>query len=215
MSYTPTNWQTGDTITASLLNKIESGVQDAGVPEIITLTQDNDDYYWLPNNMTCAQFRDLCLSKPVCIRKNEGGVLCRLALVTDIEDETFMTHFYGFNQYKQEQIVINCDMTPEGDTTPYVDVYSYRLNTVIEKFTLASGTTYQSESTASEFYDSFSAGSNIVFKITAGGTTGTIIYHVLTAKYLSGSYTFVVVDPSGTIRTLGTFSSGNVVTITI
>lgn len=28
MSYTPTNWQTGDTITASLLNKMEQGIKD-------------------------------------------------------------------------------------------------------------------------------------------------------------------------------------------
>jgi len=30
MSYTPTNWTTGDTITASALNKIEQGIADAG-----------------------------------------------------------------------------------------------------------------------------------------------------------------------------------------
>ena len=29
MSYTPTNWQTGDTITAEKLNKMESGIADA------------------------------------------------------------------------------------------------------------------------------------------------------------------------------------------
>lgn len=30
MSYTPTNWQTGDTITAQLLNKMEQGIASAG-----------------------------------------------------------------------------------------------------------------------------------------------------------------------------------------
>lgn len=30
MSYTPTNWTTGDTITASALNKIEQGIANAG-----------------------------------------------------------------------------------------------------------------------------------------------------------------------------------------
>ena len=30
MSYTPTNWNTGDTITASALNKIEQGIANAG-----------------------------------------------------------------------------------------------------------------------------------------------------------------------------------------
>ena len=30
MSYTPTNWTTGDTITATALNKIENGIASAG-----------------------------------------------------------------------------------------------------------------------------------------------------------------------------------------
>ena len=30
MSYTPTTWQTGDTITATKLNKIENGIANAG-----------------------------------------------------------------------------------------------------------------------------------------------------------------------------------------
>jgi hypothetical protein len=30
MSYTPTNWSTGDTITASAMNKIENGIANAG-----------------------------------------------------------------------------------------------------------------------------------------------------------------------------------------
>lgn len=30
MSYTPTNWNTGDTITAAAMNKIENGIANAG-----------------------------------------------------------------------------------------------------------------------------------------------------------------------------------------
>lgn len=37
MSYTPTNWQTGDTITAEKLNKIESGIEDAVM--VVNVTQ--------------------------------------------------------------------------------------------------------------------------------------------------------------------------------
>ena len=38
MSYTPTQWNTGDTITASALNKIEQGIANAGgaTPFVIT-----------------------------------------------------------------------------------------------------------------------------------------------------------------------------------
>ena len=44
MSYTPTNWQTGDTVTAERLNKMESGIQTAVDPFIVTLTPTAQDY---------------------------------------------------------------------------------------------------------------------------------------------------------------------------
>ena len=39
MSYTPTNWSTGDTITASAMNKIENGIANAGGIFWITTTE--------------------------------------------------------------------------------------------------------------------------------------------------------------------------------
>lgn len=40
MSYTPTTWTTGDTITASAMNKIENGIANAGgvTPYIVNVT---------------------------------------------------------------------------------------------------------------------------------------------------------------------------------
>lgn len=38
MSYTPTEWQTGDTITAEKLNNMESGIENANEPLFVTLT---------------------------------------------------------------------------------------------------------------------------------------------------------------------------------
>ena len=38
MSYTPTSWSTGDTITAAAMNKIENGIANAGSATIITDT---------------------------------------------------------------------------------------------------------------------------------------------------------------------------------
>lgn len=37
MSYTPTNWTTGDTITASAMNKIENGIANAGGYDLVIL----------------------------------------------------------------------------------------------------------------------------------------------------------------------------------
>lgn len=42
MSYTPTTWQTGDTITAALLNKMEQGVANAGGGGALLVGQSNE-----------------------------------------------------------------------------------------------------------------------------------------------------------------------------
>lgn len=42
MSYTPTNWQTGDTITAEKLNNMEQGIAGAVVSFPITYEHDDD-----------------------------------------------------------------------------------------------------------------------------------------------------------------------------
>lgn len=44
MSYTPTNWQTGDTVTAEKLNKMEQGIENANDVFVITLTPTNQDF---------------------------------------------------------------------------------------------------------------------------------------------------------------------------
>ena len=44
MSYTPTNWQTGDTITAEKLNNMEGGIDNAINPFIVTLTPTLQNY---------------------------------------------------------------------------------------------------------------------------------------------------------------------------
>ena len=41
MSYTPTQWNTGDTITASALNKIENGIANAGSALICNVVYEN------------------------------------------------------------------------------------------------------------------------------------------------------------------------------
>ena len=66
MSYTPTNWSTGDTITASAMNKIENGIANAGGinwDAIIRLTHTNDsgpdDYTSLTPSIVSGTFADL------------------------------------------------------------------------------------------------------------------------------------------------------------
>ena len=42
MAYTPTTWTTGDTITASAMNKIENGIANAGSGDIFFNIADED-----------------------------------------------------------------------------------------------------------------------------------------------------------------------------
>lgn len=44
MSYSPTNWQTGDTVTAEKLNHMETGIDNAANAFIVTLTPTALDY---------------------------------------------------------------------------------------------------------------------------------------------------------------------------
>lgn len=44
MAYTPTTWTTGDTITASAMNKIENGIANAGGALICTVTNTGSAY---------------------------------------------------------------------------------------------------------------------------------------------------------------------------
>jgi hypothetical protein len=46
MSYTPTNWATGDVITAEKLNKLEQGVASAGGALVLTDTNGTLDKTW-------------------------------------------------------------------------------------------------------------------------------------------------------------------------
>ena len=43
MTYTPTNWQPGDTITSAKLNKLENGVMDNGALGVQIAQAPNDD----------------------------------------------------------------------------------------------------------------------------------------------------------------------------
>lgn len=53
MSYTPTTWTTGDTITATKLNKIENGIASASPYDaVIRLTHSNDSGADTPANLT-------------------------------------------------------------------------------------------------------------------------------------------------------------------
>lgn len=45
MSYTPTDWNVGDTITEALMDKIEQGIENAYAQEVMAYTEQNADVF--------------------------------------------------------------------------------------------------------------------------------------------------------------------------
>lgn len=66
MAYTPTTWVTGDTVTATKLNKLEQGVANAGSAVIVTETNGTLD-------KTFAEIYDLIHSGTPCYIKRLDG----------------------------------------------------------------------------------------------------------------------------------------------
>lgn len=105
MSYTPTNWNTGDTITASALNKIEQGIANAGSISVI------DAVIYFPNSTVGYQiYGDF----ETAIAKARQGIPVMVAVVdSNIGSgsiEYWFTRFY---------------------TTQYEEAYPNRINIIV------------------------------------------------------------------------------------
>lgn len=74
MSYTPTTWNTGDTITASALNKIENGIENAGGVLICNSSYD-DDVGTHVLDKTAQEIYDALLAGTPAYIKFQYGVL--------------------------------------------------------------------------------------------------------------------------------------------
>ena len=70
MAYTPTTWTTGDTITASAMNKIENGIANAGSALICTCAYDSGDYVL---DKTVSEIYDAYFAgTPIFIKFSDG-----------------------------------------------------------------------------------------------------------------------------------------------
>lgn len=73
MSYTPTTWTTGDTITATKLNKMEQGIAGAGGALICNTTYNNNNAAYTLDTTAGDIYDALLAGKPVYIRYQYGG----------------------------------------------------------------------------------------------------------------------------------------------
>lgn len=86
MSYTPTTWNTGDTITASALNKIENGIANAGGGGGLV-----DAVVWFPNSTVGWQINGDFAS---ALQKAQDGIP-----VVVVVFDTFNAYSYGFEGF--------------------------------------------------------------------------------------------------------------------
>ena len=74
MSYTPTTWTTGDTITATKLNKIENGVANAGSVLICNSSFDGDEGAYVLDKTVQEIYDALLAGTPVYIKHKYGDL---------------------------------------------------------------------------------------------------------------------------------------------
>jgi hypothetical protein len=96
MSYTPTNWATGDVITAAALNKLEQGVASAGGVTVVPVVYGSMDE---PSviQMAASELFAACQNGIVFIKEarttgTDSGVFC-----DSISNAGFIGGAYSFN----------------------------------------------------------------------------------------------------------------------
>jgi hypothetical protein len=90
MSYTPTNWVTGDVITADKLNNMESGIAGAGRTFLVTVTVDENNKFTL--NKTCGEIKAALMA---------GSLVCLELVLTQGEVVVYvqtLSQRFAFNE---------------------------------------------------------------------------------------------------------------------
>ena len=108
MSYTPTTWATGDTITAAGLNKIEQGIAGAGSALICSCSYD-DDLGEYALDKTLQEIYDALLGgTPVYVRYQYG------ILGTDYSGSIYLAPIIKIYHYDYTNMVRVCAAKMDG-----------------------------------------------------------------------------------------------------
>jgi hypothetical protein len=99
MSYTPTNWATGDVITAVKLNKLEQGVASAGGATVVPYTIGDSSVI----QMKASELLDACKTGVVFIlyAADDAPVSCELINSADFYNNAY-TFTAGGNTFTAE-----------------------------------------------------------------------------------------------------------------
>lgn len=99
MAYTPTNWSTGDTITASALNKLENGVANAGSALIVNYSWNSSISNYVLDK-TVQEIYDAILGGTPAYIKYQYGALGPSGTGAAYVSHTFLapiTYIYGYD----------------------------------------------------------------------------------------------------------------------
>lgn len=156
MSYTPTNWQTGDTVTAERLNKMEQGIKNAD-SFIVTITQET----FYVADKTYHQISD-AVTAGNSIYAVYSGMVLYLSTITS----SFAT-FAGTVDGWLYTFQINSDDT----VLYYEDKIVNKPEFIIELTPTAQDFSGTMNKTPEEIYDAFQEWMRIVFYIPSMGAT--------------------------------------------
>lgn len=109
MAYTPTTWQTGDTITATAMNKIENGIANAGSALIVQASLTN-------NTLTCDHtvqeiYDAITSGTPVYIAWTYG------TFSTDYTSQTYFAPVIQIYTYNYTDAIRVCASVARNDPT--------------------------------------------------------------------------------------------------
>lgn len=103
MSYTPTEWETGQTITAEKLNKLEQGVAASGGAFVTTVTATHD-----PEEGSMTYERASHTASEI-LAAHEAGQICTLVLSWD--DQTRVMYLCNLDGDGAGPVFENTQMT--------------------------------------------------------------------------------------------------------
>lgn len=103
MSYTPTTWATGDTVTSTKLNNMETGIQNAQVLLVTLTTQDMQNFTsdktfneistaFSQGKMIFLTMLNGIVIMPICGCTNFNGAIFQEMEVTDIDETPVLTY---------------------------------------------------------------------------------------------------------------------------
>lgn len=107
MSYTPTTWTTGDTITASAMNKIEQGIANGGSGALICTIAYNDDLDAMAMDKTVQEIYNALIGGTPVYAKYQYGVLG-----TDYIGNVYLAPVVKIYNYNTTDVIRVCVQKP-------------------------------------------------------------------------------------------------------